>query len=785
MKMYLYEGLNKQDRASVMLWESAGRKLVEAQLTADQITQLFQQIQTAKGNRTLVGKGVDAGGAVAKAYNDLKTKISTSGPIQNMDALYDQAAEKLKQATGGDQGAMSYVQKYRDFAKKHPIAQSFIYGALIAAAGITGAGAGGAAALGLFKMVDKLLQGEKFSSAAYSGAKTGAMAYAAGQIGKAIKGDQAPPGAPDLKVSDTAKDIAKEFDPTKYDYVGDGLNLNVYDKAGQLVKQFDASGEMLSGNELLAQVQELTKLDQIGSGIADTATNVAGNVNSMTVGKGALSIFKDKVANGLVSDHNSYVKAISDSLRQAGGDQLKTQSYKAAQQTLEMSIKGAVSRAAGGEFSGDNTQMLAQVIKTFGGTVDPAALAKDVAATAAQASGQTFESRNLSHKQVLALFERVARLNNRMLTEGRLEEGIWDDVKSGAGKGLQGIKSLAGKAGSAVAKGATAVGGAVAQGAGKALGAVAQGAAKVGRSMTANVSSDALTKAWQAAGSPTDSAEIEKLLQTQGVNPQVIKTVFQANKIPVTPTAPVGQDAANDPTVDAMPDVMAPGGNRPEQGAMAQGVQQAQGGQQPQQPAQQQPQQAQGGQPQAQQPQAQGGQQQPRATASKLPDVSKLTPEQKKQLLAQIDQRLASLPAPTQPAQPQTQQPAPTQQPQPQVQQPAPTQTAQPQNAEPEQPADLFAEPTATPDLKVSPAPKAGLPTPDEQAKYQEKLKAADQTQNKTTTVGAPTPDEQAKLQAKLKAADQAQNKTKPAPKELAESYEKFKFLVDGIKARI
>jgi hypothetical protein len=77
------------------------------------------------------------------------------------------------------------------------------------------------------------------------------------------------------------------------------------------------------------------------------------------------------------------------------------------------------------------------------------------------------------------------------------------------------------------------------------------------------------------------------------------------------------------------------------------------------------------------------------------------------------------------------------------------------------------------------------LPTPDEQAKYQEKLKAADQTQNKTTTVGAPTPDEQAKFQAKLKAADQAQNKTKPAPKELAESYEKFKYLVDGIKARI
>ena len=135
MKLYLYEGLNTQDRASVMLWESAGRKLVEAQLTADQITQLFQQIQTAKGNRTLVGKGVDAGGAVAKAYNDLKSKLYNSGPVEGFAAAYDQAAEKLKQAIGGDQGAMQYVQKYRDFAKKHPILQGFVYSALIAAAG--------------------------------------------------------------------------------------------------------------------------------------------------------------------------------------------------------------------------------------------------------------------------------------------------------------------------------------------------------------------------------------------------------------------------------------------------------------------------------------------------------------------------------------------------------------------------------------------------------------------------------------------------------------------------
>jgi hypothetical protein len=174
------------------LWESAGYKLKEAALTADQIEKIFQAAEqgaTAAGsNRTLIGKGKDAASAVNTAWNDLKTKVQNSKPIQNVDALYDQAAEKLKQATGGDQGVMQYVQKYRDFAKKNPVAQSLIYSALIAAAGVSGVGVGGAAALGLFKLVDKLLQGEKFSSAAYSGAKTGALAYGAGQVGKALQG---------------------------------------------------------------------------------------------------------------------------------------------------------------------------------------------------------------------------------------------------------------------------------------------------------------------------------------------------------------------------------------------------------------------------------------------------------------------------------------------------------------------------------------------------------------------------------------------------------------------
>lgn len=200
---YLYEGLDKTSTDSMMLWESAGFKLREAALTADQIQQIFQSVEQgatdAGSNRTMLGKGKDAAEAVNKAWEDLKSKVQDSGPIKNVDAAYDSAVAKIEKGLGGPDNAVNKViQKYRKFAKEHPIAQGIIYSALIAAAGISGAGLGGAAVLGLLKMTDKLLQGEKFSSAAYSGAKTGAMAYGASKLGDYLK------GKPDSEVPDAS-----------------------------------------------------------------------------------------------------------------------------------------------------------------------------------------------------------------------------------------------------------------------------------------------------------------------------------------------------------------------------------------------------------------------------------------------------------------------------------------------------------------------------------------------------------------------------------------------------
>jgi len=315
----LYEGLTLTETKSVILWENASRAIKEAALTPDQIEQLFTSVEqgatAAGGNRTMIGKGKDAASAVNQAWEDLKAKVQSSGPVQNVDKLYDQAAEKLKQATGGDQGVMKYVQKYRDFAKKHPIAQSLIYSALIAAAGISGAGLGGAAALGLFKMVDKLLQGEKFSSAAYSGAKTGAMAYAAGQIGKAIRGDQAPAGG-----------------------------------------ATDAAGTPIKG----------------ARGLADEADR----------------IFREKVANGEVTDYNSYQQGMQDSLDQAlqnAGGKMSFQSQETARMILKAKLDNVVAQGNGGQFTGSGPEKAAELIKQLGGQVNADTVAQQTSAAAQMA----------------------------------------------------------------------------------------------------------------------------------------------------------------------------------------------------------------------------------------------------------------------------------------------------------------------------------------------------------------------------------------------------------------
>jgi len=426
------------------LWENAGRKLMEAQLTADQINQIFQQVEqgatAAGGNRTLIGQGKDAAEAVNRAWEDLKTKVQNSGPIKGVDAMYDKAAEKLKQATGGDQGVMKYVEKYRAFAKAHPVAQSLIYAALIAAAGITGVAPGGAAVLGLFKLVDKLLQGEKFSSAAYSGAKTGAMAYGAAKVGDLIRGapQQDLPGA--------------QGAPGTY---------------------------------------------QRGSGIgvtpdASAATNVAatgGRAARDAVARAAMQSAEEAVKSGAVTDYNSMTDTISNIMsKYDGAAGISPQSL----QTIEQMVR----------------------LKLQAGMVGGNGILQGGKAVAGAAANAVQESVDLTESQIFLMIGKIVE------RQRKLDEGIMDTIKGAAGKAIDWAKTK-------------------------------------GTNLTTKITADKLLQAWKKAGSPTDSLDVAKVIQSAGVPSASIKQVYGTMKIPfgaavANPAAPVANPVAK-PTAPAAP----------------------------------------------------------------------------------------------------------------------------------------------------------------------------------------------------------------------------------------
>jgi hypothetical protein len=76
----------------------------------------------------------------------------------------------------------------------------------------------------------------------------------------------------------------------------------------------------------------------------------------------------------------------------------------------------------------------------------------------------------------------------------------------------------------------------------KAGGAVAKGAAWAGKQATEKITSAKLLASWKLEGSPTDSEELAKFLQGQGVGDDIVNQVYTDMKLPVS-----GQGAALEP----------------------------------------------------------------------------------------------------------------------------------------------------------------------------------------------------------------------------------------------
>ena len=523
-RSYLYEGLTLNESRSVKLWETAGHKIAEAALTADQIQQLFQQVEksatAAGGNRTTIGKGKDVADAVNKAWEDLKTKVQNSGPISNIDQKYDQAAEKLKQATGGDQGVMKYVQKYRDFAKKHPIAQGLIYSALIAAAGISGAGVGGAAALGLLKMTDKLLQGEKFSSAAYSGAKTGALAYGASQLMQYLRSPDTPmPPKTEVKMpngtmytvkpGDTISQIAQKNGISVDDMVkaNSGQSINISGpSADPAFTQVDTMGNYTgtaTEPDNFIKMPKLGNPDAIKPGQEYFVPASAGPTPTYQGGVGTAADTWDKVKSGVydpsqISANQAAKYNLPGAVANPNAASAATNAATGATNGGYNAVQNAATQAAinaqtNPDWEDEIGQRVAGAGK-FAGAQSPKAQFPTGVNPNAKIGMR--ESRYIDRKLTVytwALNESVGRSRGGVQLTN---EGVMDAIKGAASK-------------------------------------AGQWAQTKGHNLTTRVTADKLQSAWKKAGSPTDSEDLAKVLKDAGVSQDIVKQLYTDMKIPL------------------------------------------------------------------------------------------------------------------------------------------------------------------------------------------------------------------------------------------------------------
>lgn len=173
--------------------------LCEVAMAPDQIQQLFKSIEQGAGRSTF-GKGLDAvKGAKDKIsdvwFNKFGGMLQSSGPVQAFDQKWEDIKSKI---ASKNPDLAAKLAKYGEFAKNNPKLHKFllaIAGSVAAALGVAVAGGVGAGALavgtgtgiavGIVNIADRLLQGQKASTAIGRGATAGAVAgITAGALSK-------------------------------------------------------------------------------------------------------------------------------------------------------------------------------------------------------------------------------------------------------------------------------------------------------------------------------------------------------------------------------------------------------------------------------------------------------------------------------------------------------------------------------------------------------------------------------------------------------------------------
>jgi len=179
----IFESIGDQDPYFKTWQREIHPVLCEVALNPGQINQLFKSLEKG-GGRSLLGKAKDLGDKVSDVwFNKFGGMLQSSGPVQ----AFDQKWESIKSSLAAKHPTLAAkLAKYGEFAKNNPNLHKFLLaigGSVAAAVGVSVAGGVGAGALavgtgagvatGIINIADRLLKGQKASTAIGRGATTG------------------------------------------------------------------------------------------------------------------------------------------------------------------------------------------------------------------------------------------------------------------------------------------------------------------------------------------------------------------------------------------------------------------------------------------------------------------------------------------------------------------------------------------------------------------------------------------------------------------------------------
>ena len=169
--------------------------LIEATLTADQIKQVFGELEkqavAGGANRTAIGAGVDVAKKANEVINNVGKWLQNTAPVK----MADEKFEKLKNDINKkfpDSKLLDGISNLGIWMKENPGKSAAVIGVLTALASLAGGPVGGAIAGQVLRGAAELIKGEKLSTAVGKGIKTAALGYLSGKafemLGKFVGG---------------------------------------------------------------------------------------------------------------------------------------------------------------------------------------------------------------------------------------------------------------------------------------------------------------------------------------------------------------------------------------------------------------------------------------------------------------------------------------------------------------------------------------------------------------------------------------------------------------------